>query len=78
MTIHQIAASGLALLTLVYAGVFPDSPASYLSVVSSHALLGFSFWLERKKIEDVERLEAQVKDLRDKVNSELMARGLKR
>lgn len=67
----------LALTGLVLA-LKPDCPTSAIAFIAAMVLFGWMKWLESKARKHDEDIEAQIKDLKTKVESLLMARGLGR
>ena len=67
----------LALSGLVLA-LNPGTPSTALAFIGAAALFGFTKWLEVQSDKRPAEVDAQLKDLKAKVDSLLMARGLGR
>jgi flagellar biosynthesis component FlhA len=69
-------------LTLALSGIVlamkPDSPTTAIAFIAAAALFGFMQWLDSAKEKKSHDMEKQINDLKTKVDSLLMARGLGR
>ncbi len=66
------------LIAALILAVSPDSFAASIGFISALALFGFTQWLETKKQTVNQSLEAQVKDIRTRLDDLILGRSLGR
>jgi hypothetical protein len=74
MTQHFKIATMLMALSFALLGIFPNSPVVGAGFISAIALFGFLEWIDRRRIDSAHAIEAQIKDLKDKVNALTLGR----
>ncbi len=78
LTDEQQVACAFSMLLLIHAGFFHDSWSASVGIVSATVMLSLSFYLERRKDDRFNRLESQIKDLKERIDSVQLARGMGR
>jgi uncharacterized membrane protein YciS (DUF1049 family) len=68
----------LVLLTFAFLAVNPHSVFLGAGFITACILFGFSFWIDRRKLNDKESLEAQIKDLKERLNHFMIGKGMGR